>query len=144
MIYIPSDHFWQVNGEDKFYSSKADAFVSAVPEDFTGSVTKISSRSELAKVLYVAGVSSTTLPFTPNFVTMAQARIALQNAGKLKAIQKGLESLPEPERTVALTAWEYAPTVSRSGELVQTLSKSFGLSDDDLDELFITAANIKL
>lgn len=80
----------------------------------------------------------------PQTVTMAQARIALQSAGKLASIQAGLEALPEPQRSVALTAWEYAPTVSRSGSLVNTLSGQFGMSEEELDALFVAAGAIEL
>ncbi len=83
-------------------------------------------------------------PSVPQTVTMAQARIALQAAGKLATIQTGLEALPEPQRTVALTAWEYAPTVSRTGSLVSTLSVQFGMSEEELDALFAAAGAIEL
>lgn len=80
----------------------------------------------------------------PDSVTMAQARIALQMFGKLDDIKSGLDALDEPARTTVLLAWEYAPMVSRSGALVTTLSSQFGMTDDDLDDLFIAAGNIKL
>jgi hypothetical protein len=80
----------------------------------------------------------------PQSVTMAQARIALAQAGLLTTIEAGLNALPEPQKTTALTAWEYSPTVSRTGTFVTGLASQFGLTEEDLDNLFIAAAAIQL
>jgi hypothetical protein len=80
----------------------------------------------------------------PQTVSMAQARLALIGAGLFSTIDAGLKALPEPQRTTALTAWEYAPTVSRNGALVTTLAGQFGLTEAQLDALFTAAAAIEL
>jgi hypothetical protein len=80
----------------------------------------------------------------PQVVSMAQARLALIRAGLYSTIDAGLKALPEPQRTTALTAWEYAPTVSRNGALVTTLAGQFGLTEAQLDGLFTAAAAIEL
>jgi hypothetical protein len=80
----------------------------------------------------------------PQTVSMAQARLALIGVGLFNTIDAGLQALPEPQRTTALTAWEYAPTVSRTGTLVTTLASQFGLTDAQLDGLFTAAAAIEL
>lgn len=77
-------------------------------------------------------------------VSMAQARVALRHSGLLEKIDEGLKTLPEPQRSDALIAWEYAPTVSRSGALVLSLAGVFGLDDKQLDELFAAAEKIQL
>jgi hypothetical protein len=84
------------------------------------------------------------LPPVPQTVSMAQARLALIGAGLFSTIDAGLKALPEPQRTTALTAWEYAPTVSRNGTLVTTLAGQFGLTEAQLDALFTAAAAIEL
>jgi hypothetical protein len=83
-------------------------------------------------------------PPVPQTVSMAQARLALIGAGLFATIDAGLKALPEPQRTTALTAWEYAPTVSRNGALVTTLAGQFGLTEAQLDALFTAAAAIEL
>lgn len=83
-------------------------------------------------------------PPVPQTVSMAQARLALIGAGLFSTIDAGLKALPEPQRTTALTAWEYAPTVSRNGALVTTLAGQFGLTEKQLDDLFTAAAAIEL
>lgn len=83
-------------------------------------------------------------PPVPQTVSMAQARLALIGAGLFSTIDAGLKALPEPQRTTALTAWEYAPTVSRNGTLVTTLAGQFGLTEAQLNALFTAAAAIEL
>jgi hypothetical protein len=80
----------------------------------------------------------------PQTVSMAQARLALIAASLFSTIDAGLKALPEPQRTTALTAWEYAPNVSRNGTLVNTLAGQFGLTEAQLDALFTAAAAIEL
>lgn len=111
----------------------------SVPDDMASAL-----RQKLAKWEAKGNSIADYVEPVPQSVTMAQARIVLQMTGQLVAIQAGLEALEEPQRSVALTAWEYAPTVSRNGSLVQTLSAQFGMSEEDLDALFIAAGNIEL
>jgi hypothetical protein len=80
----------------------------------------------------------------PQVVSMAQARLALIGAGLFSTVDAGLKALPEPQRTTALTAWEYAPTVSRNGTLVTALAGQFRLTEAQLDALFTAAAAIEL
>ena len=81
----------------------------------------------------------------PSSVTMAQARIALQQAGMLQTVADGLNSLPDgPGKDAALTAWEYSPNVSRTGALVLTLGTQLGFTDQQLDDLFRAAGSVNL
>lgn len=81
----------------------------------------------------------------PSTVTMAQARIALQQAGMLQLVADGLSGLPDgPEKDAALTAWEYSPNVSRTGALVLTLGAQLGFTGQQLDDLFHAAGAINL
>lgn len=80
----------------------------------------------------------------PMVVTMAQARVALKQAGLFDQIDAFINALPEPPRITAMTAWEYSPTVSRQGALVNMLSGQFGFTEEQLDDLFAAAAAIEL
>ena len=82
----------------------------------------------------------------PQAVTLFQLRAALH----------GLPGKQDPARTlfdevdaavkalggVALQAWEYAQTVTRTGAVVSQVAAGLGVSDEALDDLFITAAAI--
>ena len=79
-------------------------------------------------------------PGPPTVVTMRQARQALLLAGKLEAVQQAIAALPEPARKAAQIDWEFAAEVQRDWPLVQALAPALGLTEADLDALFIAAA----
>jgi hypothetical protein len=81
-------------------------------------------------------------PEVPQSVTMRQARLALLGAGKLSAVDAAIASLPSPQKEAAQIEWEFSSTVERNRPLVQTLGPALGLSESDLDQLFITAATL--
>lgn len=79
-------------------------------------------------------------PEAPAAVTMRQARRALHAAGMLAAIELALDALPDPDRTAARIEWEYSSEVQRHNGFVAQLAPALGLTDAQLDGLFISAA----
>jgi hypothetical protein len=79
----------------------------------------------------------------PQVVTMRQARLALLGAGKLAAVTAALNALPEPQKTAALITWEYSGAVERQNGLVPQLAGALGMTDAQIDALFIAAAAIQ-
>jgi hypothetical protein len=79
-------------------------------------------------------------PAVPAEVTMRQARLALAAAGKLAAVDAAISSLSEPQKSAAQIEWEYSAAVRRTQPLVLALAPAIGLSDEQLDALFIQAA----
>lgn len=78
----------------------------------------------------------------PEFVTMRQARLALLAAGKLSQVDAAINSLPEPQKSEAKIEWEYSGEVVRNKPFVKSLGDALGLSDADLDALFIEAVKL--
>lgn len=78
----------------------------------------------------------------PAEVTMRQARRALRLAGKLAQVEAAIDGLPEPQRTDARIDWDHSQTVQRHRPLVQLLAPALGLSESDLDQLFILARDL--
>jgi hypothetical protein len=74
----------------------------------------------------------------PTSVPMYQARIALQQAGLLAAVQAGISQMSEE----AQIKWEFAPTVKRNDALTVALASALSLNDEQLDVLFTAAAGI--
>lgn len=72
----------------------------------------------------------------PQVVTMRQANRALLAAGLLDAVDAAIAQSPREARI----DWERAQDVERSNPLVASLAASLGLSDAQLDELFVAAA----
>ncbi len=78
----------------------------------------------------------------PQSITMRQARLALLGAGMLDDVSTAINSLPEPDKSAALIEWEYASEVQRSTGLVASMGAALGLTEAQLDELFMQAAQL--
>lgn len=79
----------------------------------------------------------------PAQVTAGQAREALYDAGLLNAIAPALGAITDPDtRWRAQNAWEYRPTVERNSRFVALMAEALGLTDEQLDQLFIDAAKL--
>jgi len=78
----------------------------------------------------------------PNEVSMRQARLALFQNGLLSTVQSSIDAMPDPEKTVSQITWDYATSVYRNATLVTQLASQLGLTDTDLDNLFILAATL--
>lgn len=77
----------------------------------------------------------------PQTVTMRQARLALLSAGLLDSVNTALEGITdETQKRAALIEWEYAATVERDAQWVANLSSMLQLSQEQLDALFLDAA----
>lgn len=76
----------------------------------------------------------------PNELTARQARLALHNIGKLADVPAAIAALPEPQKTQAEIEWEYATHIERSNPFVAVLAGALGLTDEQLDQLFIDGA----
>lgn len=82
------------------------------------------------------------LASVPQSVTMRQARLALHAAGLLAGVDAAIASLSEPAKTAAAIEWEYASSVERNAGLVPAMAAALGMSEADIDDLFITAATL--
>ena len=78
----------------------------------------------------------------PMSVTMRQARLALLAAGLLAGVDAALAALPEPDKSAAVIEWEYALEVRRDSPLMAAVSAALGLTDEQVDALFVTAGSL--
>lgn len=76
----------------------------------------------------------------PEVVTMRQARLALLGAGLLSSVNAAIASLPSPQKEAAEVEWEYAAVVHRNSGLVPAMAQALGMTEQQIDELFITAS----
>ena len=74
----------------------------------------------------------------PQTVTMRQARLALLSAGLLDLVTETVAGAGQ----AAQIEWEYASDVGRNATLIQTLAGVMGLTDEQLDGLFVLAATL--
>lgn len=91
------------------------------------------------EVIIIETVVNPTI-YTPQEVTMRQARLALLENGLLANVQPAINSLPEPSKTKAQIEWEYSNALQRGNPFVDVLGAALGLSSQDLDDLFIQAS----
>lgn len=82
-------------------------------------------------------------PVVPAIVSMRQARLALLSAGLLANVDAAIAALPSPQREAAQIDWEYATEVRRASPLIAALGPALGLTDAQIDALFIAAAVIE-
>jgi hypothetical protein len=76
-------------------------------------------------------------------VTMRQARLALLAAGLLGQVDGAINAIEDPvERQQAQITWEFSTEVERMNPLVTRLGTIFGLTDEQIDDLFILAKTL--
>ena len=74
----------------------------------------------------------------PTTVSMRQARLALLQSGLLTQVNEAIVNGTEADKIT----WEYATEVQRTDVLVTNLAKGLGLSETDLDNLFLLANSL--
>lgn len=76
----------------------------------------------------------------PQTVTMRQARLALHAAGLLAGVTAAINGMEEPAKTAAQIEWEYASAVERNAGLVPAMATALGMTERQIDDLFVAAA----
>lgn len=71
-------------------------------------------------------------------VTMRQARLALLQANLLKSVQTTIKGSSEAYQI----EWEYSSVVRRDSPLVSTVASYLGLTQTEVDNLFIIASSL--
>ena len=77
-------------------------------------------------------------PSIPRVVTMRQARLALLAAGLLDSVSTAIAAAG----TAAQIEWEYAQEVRRDSGLVPAMAGALGLTDAQIDALFMAASEL--
>lgn len=81
----------------------------------------------------------------PYYVTRAQGKAALILAGKFDAVMQYVDSIPDAsEKALAQVALNDTTEWSRESAFLNNAAKAIGLTDKDLDSLFISASKINL
>ena len=80
--------------------------------------------------------------YVPPAITMRQARLTLLAAGLLDDVEAAINALPEPQKSAAKIEWEYSNEVQRHNGFVSALAPALGLSEAQLDTMFIQGSQI--
>lgn len=78
----------------------------------------------------------------PTVVTMRQARLALLQSGLLANVNAALDAMGGVEGEAARIEWEYATTVERNSALVVGLAGALGMTEQQMDDLFMLASGL--
>ena len=99
---------------------------------------------EVARIgeTYIEGIgfrfdSPEPIIVVPKSITMRQARLYLLSIGKLDDV----ELLVQGNKAWYIE-WEYANEVLRTNQLIPALQQSLGLSDSDIDSMFMEASKL--
>ena len=79
------------------------------------------------------------LASVPDEVDRAAARIALHRAGLLTAIDAFVAAHADPEVRII---WAERPTLRRDSALLMEAADEFGMTDEQIDDLFIAAGDL--
>lgn len=121
------------------YTSPENTVVAVIDEDGISRMSMLASLVPEGKTIlpYVAPPTP-----VPTAVTMRQARLALLGAGLLDDVEAAINALPSPQKEAARIEWEYSQEVQRHNGFVSVLAPSLGLTESQLDQMFIQAATL--
>jgi hypothetical protein len=80
----------------------------------------------------------------PDEVPLWRIRAILAMQGKEAQINTAINSLPDPPKTAALYVWQYGTVIERNSSTVQFIQSALGMTDNEVDAIFIEAANINV
>lgn len=80
----------------------------------------------------------------PREIPNWRCKAVLTQMGLITQVEAIMAALPEPDRTIAQLAWHGDGKVARRGKTVLSLAHVLGLSDDQVDAMFVAAEGIEV
>ena len=81
-------------------------------------------------------------PVVPEQVTLWQLRAALALQGKEADVTNAILQMQEPNKTIAMRAWEYSNNVFRTDPMTLVIKSILGLNDQEADGVFLLAGSL--
>ena len=75
-------------------------------------------------------------------LSMRQFRLGLLGAGLLQAVDVAIAAMPEPQKSASQIEFEYATIVIRDNALVSGLASALGLTQEQIDALWLAALEL--
>lgn len=120
--------------EDKIVGTATDEYTG--PEEFIESVEDI----DIEQYQVTAGQITVKIP---KQVTMRQARLALLQQGILNDVETAINTIEDDALKQAIKIeWEYALDIQRDWPALQLMTKQLGITEEQLDQLFLLASKI--
>ena len=80
---------------------------------------------------------------TPLTVPTWRLRAVLAIDGKETDVQNAIDTLPEPNKTIAQRAWDYGSNTERTSQTVVFIKGVLNLTDEEVDNYFIAANELE-
>jgi len=88
-------------------------------------------------------IAEANKPIVPSTITARQLRLQLVlNGFDLNTIDLIIDSLPEPNKSIAKVSWEYATTFEREHQMLALIAQQLGITETELDTIFINAEKL--
>jgi hypothetical protein len=113
------------------YDSATQKLVELDPVDYVQTWELVDLTEEELEAKFKASV--------PSIISMRQARLALLQSGLLATVTSAVESGTDEELKVE---WEYATEVRRDWDNLIAMATSLGLTEKQLDDLFILGGTL--
>lgn len=81
---------------------------------------------------------------TPLEVALWKLRFVLSQMNLEQSVSEALNTLPEPQKTAANYIWNYGNTIDRHSTTIAFLQAHLGLSDTQVNQIFIQSNSITL
>ncbi|WP_412464197.1 hypothetical protein [Flavobacterium mekongense] len=143
-LYILFEENGRVTGSNYFKEGEQPE----LSTDVLPTVTYIEGYFDRVNKVYFEGATQEQLAeakkaSVPETVSRRQLRLALVlSSFDLSMIDAQINQLPEPNRSFALIAWNDAIVFERKDALLNQLAGQLGLTEDNLDDLFINASKL--
>lgn len=126
-----------IYGASDFYAACADT-----PEQHAARVLEIlgdDPKSYLQAV--IDGIDLPVVPArVPREIELWQAKSIMSAMGLISQVEAAIAAMPDPQRAVVQCAWSGNARLARRGPTVTALAPALGLTDEQLDAMFIQAA----
>ena len=126
-----------------FYSPDTGEYIATTtPADWMGTTQLVPPAvTESQSAVFRDGAwevveAAPVVPAVPTIVTMSQAQLALLAAGHLDAVEAAVETMPREAQIL----WRKANTVVRDDPLLIELAALLGLTEADVDALFVAGS----
>lgn len=115
--------------------------IDAKPAVVLGSIRIFESEIEPTLEQMVKSFESSDIPAS---IANWRAKAIIAIAGLTEAVENAIQLMPEPQKTITLSAWYGGAELARYGSTVQSLAEHLSLTSDQLDEMFRQAAELQI
>jgi len=137
----PIPHPLPLYGQEDFQAAAADS-----PEDHAARVLHLlgNDPAPILQALCDGAELPPMPPRIPREIANWRARAVLEIAGLLPTVETAIAGMTGPDGVVVRNAWQSGAPLARRGPTVQALAPALGLSEEQVDLMFIQADALKV